>query len=217
MKLRAPRPLLSPGEHTLILGGSFASCGDEASVFARFHFRPHFHNLTGFRVARQPAAGAPPSAEAVLRAAKRGHLETLWPLLRAGAAAWFELNTVHALVEEARAGDRGVEEERLGTDLCRCAFLAAHTGDALSVRGAGELLARGELRALAVLVLGPAPGDGSPPPVLERFVFDLRTTSGTSAESPALRAQLALLRSGARRSNKLRRHRHPKTFVWYTC
>ena len=61
---------------------------------------------------------------------------------------------------------------------------------ALSVRGAGELLARGELRALAVLVLGPAPGDGSPPPVLERFVFDLRTTPGASAESAALRAQL---------------------------
>ena len=38
------------GQHALILGGSFASTGNEASVFSRFHFRPHFHNLLSFRV-----------------------------------------------------------------------------------------------------------------------------------------------------------------------
>lgn len=39
------------GQHNLILGGSFISCGDEASSFARFHFRPHFFQHAGFRLA----------------------------------------------------------------------------------------------------------------------------------------------------------------------
>jgi hypothetical protein len=34
----------------MILGGSWISCGDEASVWARFHFRPHFFQHAGFRV-----------------------------------------------------------------------------------------------------------------------------------------------------------------------
>ncbi len=40
------------GEHQMILGGSFISTGDEASQFARFHFRPHFFQHAGFRIAR---------------------------------------------------------------------------------------------------------------------------------------------------------------------
>ena len=40
------------GEHNVILGGSFVSTGDEASVFARFHFRPHFFQHAGERRAR---------------------------------------------------------------------------------------------------------------------------------------------------------------------
>jgi 5-histidylcysteine sulfoxide synthase/putative 4-mercaptohistidine N1-methyltranferase len=39
------------GQHQMILGGSFASTGDEASSWARFHFRPHFFQQAGFRVA----------------------------------------------------------------------------------------------------------------------------------------------------------------------
>jgi putative 4-mercaptohistidine N1-methyltranferase len=38
------------GEHKMILGGSFISTGDEASPWARFHFRPHFFQHAGFRV-----------------------------------------------------------------------------------------------------------------------------------------------------------------------
>eukprot|EP00854_Cymbomonas_tetramitiformis_P022868 gene22868-27637_t len=30
------------GQHSVILGGSFVSCGQEASIFARYHFRSHF-------------------------------------------------------------------------------------------------------------------------------------------------------------------------------
>lgn len=39
-------------QHQMILGGSFISTGDEASVFARFHFRPHFFQHAGFRLAQ---------------------------------------------------------------------------------------------------------------------------------------------------------------------
>eukprot|EP00049_Salpingoeca_infusionum_P017557 m.353431 g.353431 ORF g.353431 m.353431 type:complete len:866 (+) comp16765_c0_seq1:400-2997(+) len=38
------------GEHNIIMGGSFVSCGDEASIFSRFHFRPHFYQHAGFRL-----------------------------------------------------------------------------------------------------------------------------------------------------------------------
>ena len=34
----------------MIVGGSFMSTGDQASVFARFHFRPHFLQHSGFRL-----------------------------------------------------------------------------------------------------------------------------------------------------------------------
>lgn len=39
------------GKHYMILGGSFISCGHEASHWARFHFRPHFYQHSGFRMA----------------------------------------------------------------------------------------------------------------------------------------------------------------------
>ena len=38
------------GKHSMIVGGSFISTGDEASVFARFHFRPHVLQHSGFRL-----------------------------------------------------------------------------------------------------------------------------------------------------------------------
>lgn len=38
------------GEHNMILGGSFVSTGDEATAWARFHFRPHFTQHAGFRL-----------------------------------------------------------------------------------------------------------------------------------------------------------------------
>ena len=39
------------GKHQMILGGSFISTGIEASRYARFHFRPHFNQHSGFRMA----------------------------------------------------------------------------------------------------------------------------------------------------------------------
>lgn len=50
------------GEHQMILGGSFISTGDEASKYARFHFRPHFFQHAGFRLSQSvdgPASGTP--------------------------------------------------------------------------------------------------------------------------------------------------------------
>jgi len=44
------------GEHQMILGGSFVSTGDEASPWARFHFRRHFHQHAGVRMVRTSAA-----------------------------------------------------------------------------------------------------------------------------------------------------------------
>ena len=43
------------------MGGSFASIGDEASAFARFHFRPHFHQHAGIRLVRP--ADPPPEGD----------------------------------------------------------------------------------------------------------------------------------------------------------
>lgn len=43
------------GKHSMIVGGSFVSTGDEASVFARFHFRPHFLQHSGFRLVTSDA------------------------------------------------------------------------------------------------------------------------------------------------------------------
>jgi len=37
-------------KHQMILGGSFISTGDEASMWSRFHFRPHFFQHAGFRI-----------------------------------------------------------------------------------------------------------------------------------------------------------------------
>lgn len=39
------------GKHSMIAGGSFMSCGHQASRWARFHFRPHFYQHSGFRMA----------------------------------------------------------------------------------------------------------------------------------------------------------------------
>jgi len=38
------------GQHHCIQGGSFISTGDEASVYSRFHFRPHFFQQASFRL-----------------------------------------------------------------------------------------------------------------------------------------------------------------------
>lgn len=46
------------GEHQMIVGGSFISTGDEATAWARFHFRPHFFQHAGFRIVSSTTNGA---------------------------------------------------------------------------------------------------------------------------------------------------------------
>ncbi|OQR80902.1 hypothetical protein ACHHYP_17081 [Achlya hypogyna] len=54
------------GEHHIIMGGSYMSSGDNgASKFARYHFRPHFFQHAGFRVAASPVDAATQSYELV--------------------------------------------------------------------------------------------------------------------------------------------------------
>ena len=43
------------GLHHVIMGGSFMSTGNEASIFSRFHFRPHFFQHASFRVVEPQA------------------------------------------------------------------------------------------------------------------------------------------------------------------
>ncbi len=45
------------GQHQMILGGSWVSTGDEASIWARFHFRPHFFQHAGFRLVQSAGDG----------------------------------------------------------------------------------------------------------------------------------------------------------------
>lgn len=59
------------GEHSMILGGSFISTGNEASVWSRFHFRPHFFQHAGFRIV-QPAVEEKDSGAVRLRQSAGG-------------------------------------------------------------------------------------------------------------------------------------------------
>ncbi|EQC27515.1 hypothetical protein SDRG_14715 [Saprolegnia diclina VS20] len=54
------------GEHHVIMGGSYMSSGDNGgSKFARYHFRPHFFQHAGFRVAASPVDTSTDSYELV--------------------------------------------------------------------------------------------------------------------------------------------------------
>lgn len=48
------------GWHTMIMGGSWVSTGDQASSYARYHFRRHFFQHLGFRYVKVPAAAPEP-------------------------------------------------------------------------------------------------------------------------------------------------------------
>jgi len=70
------------GQHQMILGGSFISTGDEASIWARFHFRPHFFQHAGFRLVQ--------GGEATPEGGKRYETDTLlnqYMLFHFGSAA----------------------------------------------------------------------------------------------------------------------------------
>jgi 5-histidylcysteine sulfoxide synthase len=57
------------GQHTMIIGGSFISLGDEATAHERFHFRPHFFQHAGFRIVDPLRAGNDGAVVKIVRAA----------------------------------------------------------------------------------------------------------------------------------------------------
>lgn len=61
------------GKHQMIRGGSFMSCGHEASFWARFHFRPHFYQHSGFRMAATLDGSADNGAKLLLKAKEYVH------------------------------------------------------------------------------------------------------------------------------------------------
>lgn len=64
------------GEHQMILGGSFISTGDEASRFARFHFRPHFFQHAGFRIVRSEDGNSASDAKLLSMSSGASNYET---------------------------------------------------------------------------------------------------------------------------------------------
>ena len=61
------------GKHQMIKGGSFMSCGHEASHWARFHFRPHFYQHSGFRMAATIDGSADNGAKLLLKTKEYVH------------------------------------------------------------------------------------------------------------------------------------------------
>jgi 5-histidylcysteine sulfoxide synthase len=107
------------GQHTMILGGSFMSLGDEAAVHARFHFRSHFFQHAGFRVVDPLRAG---NDGAVVKIAPKKVAATEYePDLAARAAAAFA--PVASLLPAGLAAESGNREALLA---CILRHLPAH-------------------------------------------------------------------------------------------
>lgn len=81
------------GEHTMLLGGSFISAGDEAMAHARYHFRPHFFQHAGFRVV-DPLREGNDGAVVTLRAAARSNAASSADLAARTFAAFAPLSAL---------------------------------------------------------------------------------------------------------------------------
>lgn len=78
------------GKHQMIRGGSFMSCGDEASQWARFHFRPHFYQHSGFRMAATLDGSSDNGAKLLLKAKEYVHPRRENILDQMGEADWWK-------------------------------------------------------------------------------------------------------------------------------
>lgn len=139
------------GQHQMILGGSFASAGDEASAWARFHFRPHFFQHAGFRLVESThgvtdvvrldggAGGNVYEQETALREYLLLHYGTRSQALpfEAGplAALDFPRRCAEKVIELARAlGIEGGRALDVGCAVGRTSFeLSRHFGEVLGV------------------------------------------------------------------------------------
>jgi len=78
------------GKHQMIRGGSFISCGDEASHYARFHFRPHFNQHSGFRMAATLDGSNDNGATLLLKSKEYVHLRRQNVLDQLESADWWK-------------------------------------------------------------------------------------------------------------------------------
>ncbi len=149
------------GKHTMLLGGSYMSTGDEASIWARFHFRPHFFQHAGFRLACSDDGD--PRCDAVDLSAEGGHADVYesrelldqYLCLHYGApeeqmpyafgpreATDFPARCARLVIEAAhRAGISGGRALDVGCAVGRASFeLARHFDEVLGVDLSGSFI-----------------------------------------------------------------------------
>lgn len=78
------------GKHQMIMGGSFISCGHEASIWARFHFRPHFFQHSGFRIARTADGSTDNGSKKLSQNKDYSHPKRLNPLEQMSEPNWWQ-------------------------------------------------------------------------------------------------------------------------------
>lgn len=78
------------GKHQMILGGSFISCGHEASVWARFHFRPHFFQHSGFRLSASLDGSHDNASKKLLQTTEYVHAKRFDSLEQMEGSKWWQ-------------------------------------------------------------------------------------------------------------------------------
>lgn len=100
------------GRHTMIMGGSFISTGDEASRFARFAFRRHFIQHAGFRYVKSKNTtpvrltampGDVPDAGAIPLCSEAAMFETTNPQLTQESSAATEAKVIEEYISPAHS------------------------------------------------------------------------------------------------------------------
>jgi putative 4-mercaptohistidine N1-methyltranferase len=105
------------GRHHVIMGGSFASTGQEASLHARYHFRPHFLQHSGFRLVSQPQGECPSTllaasfeeAQAAAEASAAEAAATAAAAIKAAAAAAAPNTTSASSAPKSKVSGTGVK------------------------------------------------------------------------------------------------------------
>jgi 5-histidylcysteine sulfoxide synthase len=90
------------GKHHMIKGGSFISCGHEASHWARFHFRPHFNQHSGFRMSATLDGSADNGAKLLLKIKEyvHPHRENVLDQMNNGSEWWKHIDQPLELSQE---------------------------------------------------------------------------------------------------------------------
>ena len=115
------------GQHNLIKGGSWISCGNEARLASRYAFRRHFFQHAGFRYITSEAQAVQPNAYY-----ESDRLLTEYAEFHYGDS-WFGVanfpKTMAALALDAMAGKKTGKALDLGCACCRASFELARQFD----------------------------------------------------------------------------------------